>query len=281
MNQTLEAHELRLRFVPAENVLLHEESDPARVARLKRAVEHDGFLRNPPVVAMMNENQYVVLDGATRTTMLKELGAEHIIVQTVPYEDTSEVILGAWYHVLPEAAALEVDRFAAEHEAEVVRFDTLHEAHKALESRYAIAAIAHENGSASAFRIPPRGFSTPNGLLRALVSVYGGAGEIYRIVHDDLVNTVRYQRACPETVMFPTFSPLEIMNAARTNDVLPAGITRHQISGRALNINIDLNKVLRQETLSQKNQWLASWLRDKILSKKVRYYHEPVFVFDD
>jgi hypothetical protein len=63
---------------------LHEETDIFRVAKLKKRIETSGILRNPPIVANMDSG-YVVLDGATRTTSLKEIGASHILAQVVHY----------------------------------------------------------------------------------------------------------------------------------------------------------------------------------------------------
>ncbi len=288
MSKPLDAQDLRLRFVEASDVLLHEESDPARVERLRAFVTADGFLRNPPVAAQTSDGRWVVLDGATRTTMLKQLGAQHLIIQAVPYT-APDVEIGAWYHVLPHTAALQAERFADSHTAEVVLYPTVDDAHSALASRTIVAALAHEDGTVSGFRFStasPRAdgspvHSTPFAMLRSLVSVYGGAGEIYRIVHDDLVDIVRREESCPEVVMFPTFTPPEIVKAAIEQDLLPAGITRHLISGRALNINVDLNAILDASSLEDKNARLSNWLTQKILAKKVRYYHEPVFVFDD
>ncbi|MCO6465137.1 MAG: ParB N-terminal domain-containing protein [Bradyrhizobiaceae bacterium] len=280
MNNRIEVRDLRLKFVEAEAVLLHEQTDTARVDRLTRSVTEDGFLRNPPIVAPAGDGQWVVLDGATRTTMLKNLGARHIPVQCVEY-DSDSVTLHAWYHVLPASAALEAGRFAADHQAEITVVESVAEARTMLDNRQGIAALVHENGTCSVFVIPSTTFGTPFGVLRALVEVYGGAGEIYRIVHNDLVEIVRTTEACPEVIMFPTFTPQDIQLAAVTGDLLPAGITRHLISGRALNLNIDISVVLNGSSISEKNSWLRSWLTSKILAKKVRYYHEPVFVFDD
>jgi hypothetical protein len=280
MNKPLDARDLRLRFVTAEDVLLHEESDPARVDRLRNTVVADGFLRNPPVAARTEDGRWVVLDGATRTTMLRQLGAEHILIQSVAYTE-GEVEIGAWYHVLPDPAALEAEKFADKYRAELVAYPTVDEAHDALEAHSIVAALAHENGTVSGFKFPLSDLRSPFSVLRALVNVYGGAGEIYRIVHDDLVDIVRREGSCPEVVMFPAFTPSEIIQAATEQDVLPAGITRHLISGRALNLNLQLDQILGQQTLQEKNAWLADWLTSRILNKKVRYYHEPVFVFDD
>jgi len=272
MATSINGRELRLRFVPANEVLLHEETDPLRVDRLAAAIDALGVLKNPPIVAPTSDGRYVVLDGATRTTVLKMKGASDIIVQVVPYSDPG-VDLEAWYHVLPDVEATNVLDFARTH-TEMAHTASVDEARSALDERSAIAAIVNDDATAM---LVHGNAST----LRQLVKVYGGAGEIFRIVHDDLVDTVRRMDRCPSVVMFPTFTPSEIDNYARSNELLPAGITRHLIPGRALNINVGLEHFTSTKPLAEKNEWLNEWLTSKIMAKKVRYYHEPVFVFDD
>lgn len=279
--------ELRLKFVRADKVLLHEQTDPQRVKRLRVAVEADGVLRNPPITAEAGD-VFVVLDGATRTTVLKEMGATDILVQVVPYDD-SEVRLQAWYHILPDHAAREVMDYVRAH-TDIAHSVGIEDARKALDNRTAAAAILNDDGSTilvDDHRVKGQGnggiapLQSISERLRSLVSVYGGTGEVFRIVHDDLVETVQQAEKCPSVVMFPSFTPEEIVTIATTGGVLPAGITRHLIPGRALNVNLALERIMSEQSLAEKNLWLQEWLTAKIMQKKVRYYHEPVFVFDD
>lgn len=279
--------ELSLKFVRADNVLLHEQTDPQRVKRLRVAVEADGVLRNPPITAEAG-GVYVVLDGATRTTVLKDMGAADILVQVVPYDD-SEVRLQAWYHILPDHAAREVVDYARTH-SDFAHSVGIEAAREALDNRTAAAAILNDDGSAILVDDHLGKGQGSGGVaslpaicerLRSLVGVYGGSSEVFRIVHDDLVETVRQAEKCPSVVMFPSFTPEEIVTIATTGDVLPAGITRHLIPGRALNVNLALERIMSEQALTEKNKWLQEWLTAKIMQKKVRYYHEPVFVFDD
>ena len=59
------------------------------------------------------------------------------------------------------------------------------------------------------------------------------------------------------------------------------GITRHLIDGRTLNVNLDLQMLATDDSLEKKNAWLKQWLSDKVHARKVRFYGEPVFVFED
>jgi len=287
----LEPQHLHIRFVPIEDVALHEETDPARVHRIRAALDNDGVLRNPSIIGVGDSDSlppYTVLDGATRTTALKLMGARHLLVQQVPYGVHDSVDLQAWYHVLPSAAAHRVIE-AVEgglHQPGIIERTTLAKAAEALHKFQAgmagRACAAIVRGEDDVLLLHPSGpdVSTPH-VLRELVGLYGGSGEIYRIVHDDLIKTVREASECPAIVMFPTFSPDNIIQSAKQQDLLPAGITRHIIPGRALNLNISLHLLMATTPLEEKNQWLHEVITSKILARKVRYYHEPVFVFDD
>src|SRR3990172_10482702 len=94
----LEPSAIQLRFVPLDRMLLHEEDDPFRAKRLILSLKHDGKLRNPPLVAEHGEC-YIVLDGATRTGALREMGYRDTLVQIVDYYGEN-VKLAAWHHVL-------------------------------------------------------------------------------------------------------------------------------------------------------------------------------------
>lgn len=289
MNDSIEPRDLRLKIVPAEDVLLHEETDRRRVDRLRSSLVGDDLLRNPPIAARTGDGRYAVLDGATRTTALKELGMPHILLQVMPY-DTDEVQLQAWYHVLPDAASKSAFEYVMQHSVltETVNLDS---AKNALQERRTTAALVHQDGTATMLTLrtdhpwtisdDAHEHTSAATILRGLVGTYGGAGEIYRIVHEDLVDIVQNEATCPCVIMFPTFTRDEILGVASSGDLLPAGITRHLIPGRALNVNMPLERLRSAEPLADKKAWLRSWLADRILAKKVRYYHEPVFIFDD
>ncbi|MCA9981077.1 MAG: ParB N-terminal domain-containing protein, partial [Anaerolineales bacterium] len=88
---------LPLRVIPMNKIFPHESIDPRRVARLAERIEEDGLLMNPPIVTAVGD-EYVVLDGATRTAAFKQLGYPHIIAQIC---DTDRGLgLRTWYHVI-------------------------------------------------------------------------------------------------------------------------------------------------------------------------------------
>jgi hypothetical protein len=68
---------------------------------------------------------------------------------------------------------------------------------------------------------------------------------------------------------------------ARAEAVLPAGITRHIIPGRALRVNAPLDLMSDGRPLDEKQAWLDAWVSRHRSSHGVRYYAEPTFLFDE
>jgi hypothetical protein len=48
-----------------------------------------------------------------------------------------------------------------------------------------------------------------------------------------------------------------------------------------LGINLPLSALSNGASLSEKNARLVDWLKQKMASKAVRYYHESTFLFDE
>lgn len=273
----IDAQHLELRIVPTDSVLLHEETDPERVQRLTQSLLDVGTLRNPPIVVKSENGSFVVLDGATRSTALRQLSMPHILVQVVNYQ--RDVELRAWYHLLRAHAFAAVADGISRIPNTTVEILSIAEAVKALERREAAAALACADGTAKLIRTHNQQSIAP--ALRNLVALYGGFGEIYRIVHEDLDKAIRESDDVHGAVIFPSWKPIDILQAAADVELLPAGITRHVIPGRALNVNISLDILSIDASTESKNAWLDTWLRSKITGRKVRFYHEAVFVFDD
>jgi len=58
-------------------------------------------------------------------------------------------------------------------------------------------------------------------------------------------------------------------------------VTTYSISGRVLGLNVDLVMLDSDIPLEQKNIWLDSLIKRKIRDRRVRFYQEPVFRFDE
>lgn len=88
-----------LRFVPLSRILLHEEVDPVRVRRYRADIVARGVLIDPPIVAPLPRGRFLLLDGANRVTVFRQLRVPHLPVQVVRY-GPPDVRLQTWNHVV-------------------------------------------------------------------------------------------------------------------------------------------------------------------------------------
>ena len=276
----MNAKELTLRVVRLDDVLLHEQIEKKRVERLIQRLKEDHLLKNPPVVSEYNA-KFILLDGATRITALKQIGCRDVVVQVVDYEAPG-MALETWNHMLLDApvdelftslrsvAGLKIDRTGAA------------SASAALERRDAIATLLLADGQAYALRTADDGkLEQQAKLLNQVVAAYEGRGQMYRVAHTDVERLHAEHGQLSALFVFPRYRPDEIRRLALNGAKLPMGVTRHIIPGRALRINIPLDVLTRDDPIEKKNVWLDEWMKARMRERSVRFYQEPVFLFDE
>jgi hypothetical protein len=268
-----------LRIVPVANLLLHEQHDSGRSAPLISRLRAEGVLKNPPVVAPIGDERYVVLDGANRVTAALELGLPHIAVQSVDYEDP-ELVLDTWYHLVSDFPRDQFNRSLGMLPGVKVEVSELMHARAELARRAALAYFSLPNNGV--FTISAEGnLHQRTKLLNDIVDIYKTSGKIHRANTDHLEQLMPYYDDVTALVVFPRYQPAEIMELARVGARLPAGITRHIIPHRALRINMPLSLLSDDRSLQEKNAWLQDWLKMKIAGKEARFYQESTFLFDE
>ncbi len=268
-----------LRIVPIANLLLHEQHDAQRSAPLAARLTAEGTLKNPPIVAPVDDYRFVVLDGANRVTAFAALDLQHIAVQLVDYEDP-ELILDTWYHLVSGFPRDEFSQAIGLLPGVKIEAAELMHARAQLARREALAYFALPEESA--FTIYAEGdLHQRTHLLNQIVDIYKARGKIYRANTDHLDQLLPFYDDVTALVVFPQYQPAEIIELARVGARLPAGITRHVIPRRALRINVPLSMLRDDRSLADKNAWLKNWLKSKAANKEVRYYQESTFLFDE
>lgn len=267
---------LSLQIVPLDKVILHEHTEPRRVERLLNRLVNEAILANPPIVAQATD-YYVVLDGATRVTAMKQLNFPHIIVQVVSPEDG--LGLRTWSHII---RVLEVDRLMG------LLYDlpeiTLKET-----SPQEVSNEALKQGSlcyiqtveGRLFLVYAAQGASQSAALNRLTEMYINASTITRTLDD---NFAKLQAEFPDItalVVYPQFTVEQILQIAQAGQVVPAGITRFIIPGRVLRVNVDLDYLKADLPLSEKNAWLRQFVIDKLKTNRARYYAEPVYLLDE
>jgi hypothetical protein len=267
-----------LRIVHSKDLIGHEEVDPSRVERLVRRLQSDGVLKNPPVVARAG-SQHVVLDGATRVAALRKLGVRDVLVQIVEY-DRPGIDLYSWCHVIAGMQGRELMAAVRGHGGLEVQYTDLLMARVALSRRRILCYLMlRDRGVVSV-----AGGTSPEeraSLVNEVVGLYVRRAQVYRVMGDDLDTLLEEYPDLSAVVVFPSYTCGEIMRTALNGAKLPMGVTRHAISGRALGVNVDLVMLDSDIPLEQKNLWLANLIKSRIKNKRVRFYPEPVFRFDE
>jgi hypothetical protein len=270
-----------LRIVPIEQLVEHEFNDEQRTRPLAERLQAEGLLKNPPIVAGLDdEAHFVVLDGANRTTALHALGYPACLVQVVKYEEPF-VSLSTWHHVV---TGLSLDDYLAAIHAipglEMAPMDLLH-AQAGLARRELLAYTICGDGRVFAAQAQTHDLHQRNALLNAMVDTYKDRGRLYRAAADHLPEVRQLYPDLTGLVIFPRYEAAEVLALARDGELLPTGLTRHLIQGRALRTNYPLAELSAPNSLAEKNQRLGDWLRAKLNSKEMRFYGEATFVFDE
>jgi len=285
-----------LRIVPLGRLVEHEFNDAQRTWPLAQRLKAEGLLKNPPIAASLAEEEgeddpstgsgrdprFVVLDGANRVTALNSLGYSHILVQVVRYEQPF-VTLTTWHHVV---TGMDQAQFSADLNAleglEFQPLDLLH-ARAGLSRREFLAYLIRADGHVLAARTeaPRRNVHEQNRLLNAMVDTYKDRGKLFRATTDNLDEAGHLYPDLTGLVIFPNYDPAEVLALARDGELLPTGLTRHLIQGRALRTNYPLSELSSSDTLEAKNARLQAWLKQKLASKEIRFYGEATYLFDE
>ncbi len=269
-----------LRMLSTDMLLGHENSDPRRVHKLSQRIFEDGILKNPPIVAAIpNSEQYVVLDGANRTSAFSYVGIPHIVAQLVRYDDPG-VVVDTWYHVVSGLALSEFENALVGIDNMQLIECSLEEARRALAEQEAVAYIVCENGVRIVRSPEDEQISTLH-LLNAIVEIYRGRADIFRASNDIWEIQKPYYPEITALVIFPRLQPNDIFDAALGQMKIPSGITRHIIPARALNLNFPLAVLMSTWSLERKREWLQEWVMQRMAANAIRFYAESTFSFNE
>lgn len=278
----MEAKELNLAIVALQDVILHEEIERVRVEKIRERLQNDRLLKNPPIVTQARDGdtlRYIVLDGASRTSALRALRVPDVLVQIVDYH-SPKLKLESWHHLLlditPTRLRQELDSVSCIAVEEMSEARAKHE----LEARNIVAYAKFSDGRLVGLRCN-NDLTEQAHALNEVVRAYEAKVELYRVATTDFESHLADPQRLAAIMVFPRYKPDEIVQLALNGARVPMGITRHIIPGRALRVNLPLDVLEHVQSLEEKNQWLDAWLEQKMKNRNVRFYQEPVFLFDE
>ncbi len=261
-----------LCILPVERLHAHELHDSQRSDPLIERLRHDTLMINPPLVAAMDDENFVVLDGANRVHGFATLEFPHILAQVVDYA-TDLVTLDTWQHVISDwnSTAL-LNQIAALPSIEVRDEHTAH----------AITHIHLPDQRLLAITAPDDSVQARNAALCQVVMLYQRHAKLNRTTLPDISAVWDLFPTAFALVTFPLYQPADIITAAREQAYLPPGVSRHIVQGRALRVNYPLEILRdRNQSLDAKNADLRVWLQSKLAHRQVRYYAEATYQFDE
>lgn len=266
---------LPLRFIPLDAIAPHEEADDRRASLLAEELARDGVVRNPPLVTPAGE-RFVLLDGATRTEALRRLGSPHVVVQNV--ESLDEASVETWHHVVtgPDPDEL-LDAMGAVEGIRVEKVDGDAET-RAVEYGGLCSIFLPDGRSFVAYPDPG---ANRFAALSSFARRYGEVGRISRTLETGMETLRTTYPRMAAFVEFPRFTTEQVLVAATSGTLLPAGITRFIVPGRVLRLDVSLELLLADSPLAEKNAWLHSHLAEKERLGRIRFYREPVYLLDE
>jgi L-serine kinase (ATP) / ParB family transcriptional regulator, heme-responsive regulator len=238
-------------------LILHEAHDEDRLVSLRERIEAEREQRNPVIVSP-HEDRYLVLDGAHRVRALGELGSRFALVQVVEPPEKAE----GWGHLLDGVGRAELDNIEGIEVSDRPGDALLAEVETA--GGETLLLSAKEDGL--------------RGRVRALWNLqsFYPRGAVVRRVEPD--GTARLSRG-EALIRYQPFTPGELAEIVDSGTVLPAGITRFRIQERVLGVRYPLDR-MKEGDPSARNAELREFVERRWEENRVRYYGEPVVLFE-
>ena len=267
-----------LKLVPLSSIELQEKAEGGRLERLFEDFKKSQTLKDPPIVAKGLGKKLIQLDGTNRINVLRRLGCSHVVVQTVDYHDTSQVLIKSWVHVSKvnkEVFKRKLKKLkGAKTENFKIGLGVTLTGHP-----LAAASIIFRDGSGLSIYINSDLVKRVK-LIRSVVKLYEELIERDRQVSiesmDQLAEFFGKHKDKNVALFFPSFSSREIYSLMEKGIVLPTGITRHIINGRVLRINYPISMLKKETGLRKKEKYF----KDFLSSLNFRFYEESTYVVE-
>lgn len=270
-----------LQIIPISEILPHEVYDQSRALPLLERLEKENHMVNPIIVAQIDGKKYLQLDGMNRFSAFKMLGMNSILCQIIDYNDQEEVELSSWSHLFADHDNNFIRELrkikgliVKDGEGENIGHRYIKE-----EGMGRLCTICSKKDKV--YIIATNG-SLPQKIekLNQLVSLYDD-----RIVRDvlpprpnqgDLKMLFMEHNKTDMMVVFPTFTRHQIVETVKQGKLFPAGVTRHIIRRRCLNVNIHLSIFHSGKSITEQNDEFERIIK----ARSFRLYEEPTVYFE-
>ncbi|MBI5452843.1 ParB N-terminal domain-containing protein [Candidatus Gottesmanbacteria bacterium] len=270
-----------LQIIPIADILVHEEFDESRAYPLVERLKKEKQLVNPILVASLTDGKFLQLDGMNRFSAFKILGLKSIVCQIIDYNDQEEVELSSWSHLF-KASKDEFLAFLSQKCGFIVKQGNIDQVgHRYIKEEGMGRLITLCCSDGGVYLVSTNGNLLEKiDKLNQLVSYY--KEKIVRDVlppHPNAADIDVLFREHPQNnmmIVFPTFTRHQIVEIVKKNKLFPAGVTRHIIRRRCLNVHAPLSLFDKKKSIGEQNKELESML----LKRSFRLYEEPTIYFE-
>ncbi|MGQ0723438.1 MAG: hypothetical protein ACT4PE_17960 [Candidatus Eiseniibacteriota bacterium] len=272
-----------LRLVAPERIRFHEHPERSRTLRLVERLREERTLRNPPIVARLDGENHVLLDGANRVSALAELGYSHVPVQVIDYA-RPEVQLKGWHHLLLEGAKLDLHARYTSLAGATLERTALEDVAGLLALRQVFTILVDEAGAAWALRPGTARVELREwmAVIEGVVAAYEGKTRLERIKLADYAELPEVFRTVEhQLVLYPTITKGELLDLVSEGLRIPTGLTRHLIPGRALGLHLPLDFLRETWSDERKAKHFHTVVDELEMRGRIRFYEESVFVMNE
>lgn len=246
-----------------------------KMSSLSLGGEGEGAFQN-----LGSGEKLLVLDGINRVSALRLLNIPDVLIQIVDYED-EKVKLFSWNHLIFNASKEEIIKKLKDLNLEI-SFCPLNWAEEALKHQKTISYFLFSDLSGV---VVNNGNSTSEDKVKnlyQLIATYNGRSEVYYLdSNNHLLSIFEHFQNSSAVNLFPRFDKKEILDLTQKGILLPFGVTRFIVPHRVLGLEVSCSVLSAQTPLSEKNLFLKELLAYRIRTKKVKFYQEPVTLFNE
>lgn len=272
-----------IRIIPLKQTRRSEEIIRKQARKLSNYMEHDGMQRDPVVVAPEGD-VYIALDGMHRVEALKMRGCRDMLAYLVDYEN-HKIILESWDALVFDHSDI-LDLLTEEFGGSgyVIEEGRCKSARKAVMERRSLFAVVDREGNS--FTIGNRGKRAlpVDDLIKALVRFerrLDAEGARIRYVPNTTSELQFNESENTFLVIRPCFTKVEVRERTLAKKLFPRKTTRHVIYERPLRVGVALSILKEDADIEVKNELLQAELRWRYEHGRIRFYPEPIILFDE
>jgi hypothetical protein len=271
-----------MRVIEMDSLLLHEDPDPQRQKSLTRRMASDDCLRNPPIAARDHGSaSHILLDGANRVEALRHLGARFVLIQEVDLSD-EHLVLSTWHHAVEGLPGEEiVKKLASFTKVKTFkgRFTPDGDFVPEFADDVACCIVLPDRRTRAVLGASPAGRQVE--VAQRVVAITRAASNRDRVSYTNMRDLAGNYPHFSALICYKGFSKQEVLRLALAGTRFPSGVTRFSVPKRALSLRVPLRFLKRRNSLEQKQTELQEMIRSAIEAKRIRFYEEPTFYFDD